>query len=183
MDLNSIKLVEVTLMFFRARVLTANSRRTVSRGDSWRGWFVTNTPSDVSETDVETLAKELGNFGPIQLLELYRQVVLTTSGVPNAIVRTSICHALVSPQNSASLSTFRSSMERIFDYFLKIEEVEDGELTSDSEEEAETGTIKLFLNSWNDLKKRSLFNYLIYFGFLMVNSAFAHRYCVSTNYA
>lgn len=136
-DLNSVKILEVTLMFFRGRILTDNSRKTVSRGDSWHGWFVTNTPSDVSETDIETVAKELGTFGPIQLLELYRQVVLTTSGVPNSVVRTSICHALVT---SAS-STFQSSMEKIFNYFLKIEEVEDGELTSDSDDdEAENGT-------------------------------------------
>ena len=66
----------------------------------------------------------------------------TTNGVSSDVIRTSLCHAL-SPSNLSS----HDSMKNIFDHFSVMEDVEDGELLSDSEEETgnddSAGTYKL----------------------------------------
>ena len=60
----------------------------------------------------------------------------TTNGVSSDVIRTSLCQAL-SPSNLSS----HDSMKKVFDYFSVMEDVEDGELLSDSEEETGTDSI------------------------------------------
>jgi hypothetical protein len=134
-SLDSVRLIETTLMFFRARALV-EAKKIDSSGfasDSWQDWFSKkNSPNDLTVKDVEKVDRELSpeNWNPLRLLDIYRQIVSTTSGVSSDVIRTSLCHALA-PSNLSS----HDSMKKVFDHFLVMEDVEDGELLSDSEEE------------------------------------------------
>jgi hypothetical protein len=138
-DLDPIKLTKATLMFFRARVVTQKMKETFGAkvDQSWQQWFAMKKPSGITDEDIEKIQQTLSSnkWDPDRLMELYRQVVSSTNGVPNTIVRASVCHAL------SSELTSHESMNRIFDHFLTVEEVEDGELLSESEDEETPGSL------------------------------------------
>ena len=136
--LDPAQLIETTLIFFRARALVA-AKKFESPGlesHSWQDWFSKRVPEEnIQLTDVKKLDLELSplNLTPFSLLDIYRQIVTTTSGVSSDVIKTSLCHALA-PSNLSS----HDSMKKVFEHFLVMEDVEDGELLSDSDEE-ETG--------------------------------------------
>ena len=143
-DLDPVKLTESTLMFFRARALTQKMSKNFGAKieQTWQQWFAMKKPSEIGLEDIDKIDPVLSanKWDPDRLMELYRQAVSLTNGVSNSIVRASVCHAL------SSESASHDSMKRIFDHFLTVEEVEDGELLSDSEEEEKASGAFLFVH-------------------------------------
>ena len=129
------------MMFFRAEVLF--ERQTCQKPvqtakQSWRSWLSSKKIlADGNDADVTNVVEELSkrNLDPERLQEVFREVVTTTSGVEMSLVKASLCRCL------AATTNVRKSVDQVLDFLLTMEDVEDGELFSDSDDEEEGGEL------------------------------------------
>ena len=134
-------MTKATMMFFRAEVLF--ERQTCQKPvqtakQSWRSWLSSKKIlDDGNDADVTNVVEELSkrNLDPERLQEVFREVVTTTSGVEMSLVKASLCRCL------ASTTNVRKSVDQVLDFLLTMEDVEDGELFSDSDDEEEGGEL------------------------------------------
>ena len=134
-------MTKATMMFFRAEVLIerqTSQKPVPTANKSWRSWLSSKKIlADGNDADVTNVVEELSkrNLDPERLQEVFREVVTTTSGVEMSLVKASLCRCL------ASTTNVRKSVDQVLDFLLTMEDVEDGELFSDSDDEEEGGEL------------------------------------------
>ena len=128
------------MMFFRCQVLVNEQTRqkpVQAARQSWRTWLSSKKILNDDDDDVTNVVEELSkrNLDPERLQEVFRKIASTTSGVETSLVQASLRHCLASSPN------LLKSVDKILDFLLTMEDVEDGELVSDSDEDDEGGEL------------------------------------------